>query len=175
VVLGRNHGLVAHLSDQILGQALRPKGEHQGYRCGAAYTNAVKTRTVILLLRVRYALSRKGQSDQFAEEVVTTGFESEGQTLRWFDPNKQEVLSLLESAEPAGNISPQERQSRLERALEEVHTHRPQFQAIADGRAQELDAAHQRLKQQIGGTAVKAKAYPPDILGIYVLLPGAKA
>ena len=44
------------------------------------------------------------------------------------------------------------------------------MQRIAESRADELEGAHDRLREQIGGRTVKAKAYPPDILGIYVLL-----
>jgi hypothetical protein len=63
----------------------------------------------------------------------------------------------------------------LRRALEEVETKKPELQRIAESRADELEGAHDRLREQIGGRTVKAKAYPPDILGIYVLLPSGAA
>jgi hypothetical protein len=40
VVLGRNHPLVAFLSDRILGRAFLPQTEQDHSRCGAAYTSA---------------------------------------------------------------------------------------------------------------------------------------
>jgi superfamily II DNA or RNA helicase len=175
VVLGRNHLFVAYLSDLILGRALGPQNGQESYRCGAAYTNAVKTRTVILLLRVRYLLGRRNQPDQFAEEIVTEGYRAEGGRLAWLPPNDKDTLQLLEEAEAVGNITDQEKQQRIAGALEEVNANRAELQRIADARATELEAAHDRLKQQIGGAKVKATAHPPDILGIYVFLPGGKA
>jgi len=118
-VLGRNHPFVAYLSEQILGRAFHPASERENYRCGAAYTAAVKTRTVVLLLRVRYRLSRRGQHDQFAEEVITTGYRSEGGEVHWFEANHPDVLELVEKAEAVGNISLAEKQQRIEAALHE--------------------------------------------------------
>jgi superfamily II DNA or RNA helicase len=172
VVLGRNHPFVAYLSERILGRAFHPANERENYRCGAAYTRSVKTRTVVLLLRVRYRLSRRGQPDQFAEEVITTGYRSEGGDVRWFEANHADVLELVEKAEVVGNISLAEKQQRIEAALQEAQATRAKLQAIADGHCRELEAAHHRLKQQIGGAKVTATAYEPDILGIHILLPG---
>lgn len=174
VVVGRNHPCVAYLSERILGMAFHPKTQEENFRCGVAYTNAVKTRTVILLLRDRYLLSRRGQTDQFAEEVVTTAYSTEGGEPQWLPTNDATTLALLEN-EAVGNITPSEKQQRLERALDEVRAHRAKLKAIADAQARELEEAHDRLKQQIGGAKVKATAYDPDILGIHVLLPGGKA
>jgi superfamily II DNA or RNA helicase len=175
VVLGRNHAFVAYLSDLVLGRALGPQDSQESYRCGAAYTNAVKIRTVILLLRVRYLLGRRNQPDQFAEEIVTVAFRGESGKLVWLPPNDKDTLRLLEEAEAVGNITDQEKQQRITSALQEVNANRAELQRIADARATELEAAHDRLKQQIGGAKVKATAHAPDILGIYVFLPGGKA
>jgi len=175
VVLGRNHPFVAYLSEQILGRAFHPANERENYRCGAAYTRSVKTRTVVLLLRVRYRLSRRGQPEQFAEEIITTGYRSEGAEQSWYEANHSDILDILEKAEAVGNISPAEKRQRIEAALQEAQVAHSKLQAIADSRCRELEAAHERLKQQIGGTKVTATAYDPDILGIHVLLPGGKA
>jgi hypothetical protein len=59
--------------------------------------------------------------------------------------------------------------------MEELRRASGELQSIADGRAKELEASYQRLKQQIGGSRVQATAYAPDILGVYVLLPGGRA
>lgn len=174
VVVGRNHPFVTYLSDRILGMAFRPRAAEENFRCGVAYTNAVKVRTVLVLLRVRYLLSRRAQADQFAEEVLTVGYKAQGTEPGWLPINDPNTLALLEN-EAAGNIAPAEKQERLRRALEEVLAHRSKLTSFADSRARELEEAHDRLKQQIGGARVKATAYPPDILGFHVLLPGGQA
>jgi len=175
VVLGRNHLFVSYLSELVLGRALVPKDNQESYRSGAVYTNAVKTRTVILLLRVRYLLGRRNQPDQFAEEIITLGYRAEDGKSVWLPPNHKETLQLLEEAEPVGNITDQEKQQRISGALKEVNVNRTELQRIADQRAKELEAAHDRLKQQIGGSKVKVTAHEPDILGVYVFVPGGKA
>src|SRR5262249_29971253 len=87
IVLGRNHPFVSYLSELVLGRALGPRDNHDSYRSGAVYTNAVKTRTVVLLLRVRYLLGRRNQPDQFAEEIVTLGYRAENGKSVWLPPN----------------------------------------------------------------------------------------
>ena len=95
--------------------------------------------------------------------------------MRWFEANNPDVLELVEKADVAGNISLAEKQQRIEAALQEVPGTRAKLQTIADGHCRELEAAHHRLKQQIGGAKVTATAYEPDILGIHILLPGGEA
>jgi len=172
VFVGRNHLFTLHLSEKITGMAFRPKAPEDNFRCGAAYTSGVKSRTVILMLRLRYILSRRSQQDQFAEEIVTAGFRAEGGKLTWYPANDASLLTLLETAKVTGNITKNEKQQRLQDALKEVRANEAELQRIADARADELEEAHDRLREQIGGKTVKAKAYPPDILGIYALLPG---
>jgi superfamily II DNA or RNA helicase len=98
VFIGRNHLFTLHLSEKITGMAFRPKAPEDNFRCGAAYTSGVKSRTVILMLRVRYILSRRSQQDQFAEEIVTAGFRAEGGKFSWYPANDASLLSLLETA-----------------------------------------------------------------------------
>jgi hypothetical protein len=81
----------------------------------------------------------------------------------------------LESAQPAGNISPQEKEQRIARALDELGASTDQLKAIADARAAELENTYDRLKGTLGGGKVRVSAYPPDLLGVYVLLPGGNA
>jgi superfamily II DNA or RNA helicase len=180
VVLGRNHPLVAFLAERIVGKAFVPKGPEdfqEVARSGAAYTGSVDRRTCLVLLRVRYRLARKNLPDQFAEEVLTTGFRADVSSgdgkLVWLEPNHPQTLALVE-AKPIGNISPQEKEQRIERALEELRRASDELRSIANARAKELEASYQRLKQQIGGSRVQATAYAPDILGVYVLLPGGR-
>ncbi len=175
VVVGRNHPLVVYLSDTIFGLALSPRSQEDFTRCGAIYTSSVKTRTVLSLLRVRYRLTRRGKPDQFAEEIITAGYQPDGEDLSWYGANSSEVLALLEEASPVASISPKEKFDRLRAALTEIDNQGTKLQQIANGRAEELKASYERLKQQIGGAAVQVHAYPPDILGVYVLLPGGAA
>jgi len=175
VVLGRNHPLVAFLAERILGRAFLPTSAQDFARCGAAYTNAVKARTVLALLRIRYKLARRGQSDQFAEEVVTAAYETPAGNIEWNLTGDSDSSTLLELATASGNISPQEKGQRIERALEELRSDQAGLELIANRRAAELEANYERLKPTMGGGKVTVKPYPPDLLGVYVLLPGGNA
>ncbi|HEX5482222.1 MAG TPA: helicase-related protein, partial [Terriglobia bacterium] len=135
VALGRNHPLVAALSDHILGQAFRPGAASQFSRCGAAYTNLVALRTAIVLLRIRYLLKERKGNELFAEEVVTVGFRRGNDGLDWLPANGDEVLDILKTAQPVGNISQQERVEQAEWALRMLSEHAPDLQNIAGQRA----------------------------------------
>jgi hypothetical protein len=174
VVLGRNHSLVAFLAERIFGRAFLPTSEQDFARCGAAYTGAVRARTVLALLRVRYRLTRRGQSDQFAEEVVTAAYETPAGRIEW-KVTDSTATTLLEQATAIGNISPQEKQQRIDRTLEEFSSDQAALDSIANQRASELEATYERLKPTMGGGKVTVTPYPPDLLGVYVLLPGGKA
>jgi hypothetical protein len=175
IVLGRNHPLVGFLSERIVGRAFLPKSEQDFARSGAAYTNSVKMRTVLALLRVRYVLSRKGRPEQFAEEVVTVAYEAVGGKISWKPTNDAGVLALLENVTPAGNITPQEKNDRIGRALEELRNDKGSLRTISEARAADLEATYSRLKKTLGDVRVKVTAYEPDLLGVYVLLPGGNA
>jgi hypothetical protein len=82
---------------------------------------------------------------------------------------------LLEQATAIGNISPQEKQQRIDRTLEEFSSDQAALDSIANQRASELEATYERLKPTMGGGKVTVTPYPPDLLGVYVLLPGGKA
>ena len=70
--LGRTHPLVALVCDALLADAFAPAPGSRSSRAGAMATDAVRERTVLLLLRFRYLL--REQVDEFAEEVALTGF-----------------------------------------------------------------------------------------------------
>jgi hypothetical protein len=173
VVIIRNHPFVVALSERVFGEAFKPEPDHKFARCGAAYTDLVKTRTSVVLLRIRYRLtSRHHKIDQFAEEVVTTGFTRGDKGLVWLPSNDKTALSLLEGVVPKGQISQQERTEQVAWALQMIETAKADLDRIRSERAHEAEAAYGRLREQIGGSQITVRPHDPDILGVYVLLPG---
>jgi hypothetical protein len=173
-VVGRNHAVVTALCDHILGEAFRPGVRPRFPRCGAAFTDRVKIRTAVALLRIRYRLRERRGAELFAEEVVTAGFRPGDAGLEWLPPNSEEVLTLLKTAEPVGNISPQERSIQAQWALRVLDGQPKDLQAIADRRARELEESHERLREYTGGKRLKAEPYRPDVLAVYVFVPGGR-
>jgi superfamily II DNA or RNA helicase len=171
-VIGRNHPLVVALSDRILGEAFAGKPGSKFARCGAIYTTAVNRRVALALLRLRYRLTRRQGGALFAEEVLATGFRRTGEKLEWLPPNDEETLRLLEQATPVANISEPERQKQVAWSLEVLAEAHDDLKAIAKQRAARLEESYARLRQYISGGRIRAECEPPDILGVYVLLPG---
>jgi superfamily II DNA or RNA helicase len=59
VVLIRNHPFVLALSEKVFGEAFKPHPDQKFARCGAAFTDAVKARTAVALLRIRYRVTTR--------------------------------------------------------------------------------------------------------------------
>jgi len=163
------------VSEKVFGEAFKPQPDQKFARCGAAFTDVVKARTAVALLRIRYRVTtRRHKLDQFAEEVVTTGFSRNDKGLVWLPTNDKATLALLETVVPKGQITQQERIEQVSWGLQTMGSAKSDLERIAQERAKESESAYARLREQIGGSqiAVTPALNSPDILGLYVLLPG---
>jgi superfamily II DNA or RNA helicase len=172
--LGRNHPFVGALARYLFEQAFAGAGEPIASRCGALRTRAVERLTALFLLRPRFEVMPPNRPSLLSEEVLVVGWQVFSE--RWFAP--EEALALL-AAEPSSNLSPAEKRELVARVLEEA---RPLLGEPASGpflellqrRAEELAAAHRRIRQSAGqpirGLQVKPH-WPPDLLGVLVLQP----
>ena len=83
-------------------------------------TNAVTTRTTLLLTRFRYHLTTTRGDDTWqtlAEDVVPLAFTGAPGAAQWLDPDD---ASALLDATPSGNIDPGQAHHMFERFLEGV-------------------------------------------------------
>jgi hypothetical protein len=162
-------------SEKVFGEAFKPQPDQKFARCGAAFTDAVKARTAVALLRIRYRVTtRRHKMDQFAEEVVTTGFSRSDKGLVWLPTNDKATLALLETVIPKGQITQQERIEQVSWALQMIESAKSDLERIAQQRAEASQADYARMREQIGGLkiTVTPALNSPDLLGLYVLLPG---
>jgi hypothetical protein len=86
--------------------------------------------------------------------------------------NTAEALSLLEL--PAIGDPPATVQNReIGRALSSLRERADELNAFAERRAQDLLADHRRVREaaQARGTYTVKPLLPPDIIGVFVLLP----
>ncbi len=170
--IGRNHPLTAALADYLLETALTPDTDTlHAARCGLIRTAAVERRTVLLLLRVRMLVrSARQETPSLAEELVVCGYTRSGGQIQWLD--ERDALGLLDTATPAANVAPDERTLGIQSALDQIAGLTGDLNAIAQGRAAKLREAHQRVRSAVGGGHVTVTPRtPPDVLGVYVLLP----
>lgn len=170
--IGRNHPLTAALADYTLAQALTPATDPVvATRSGLVRTNAVARRTVLLLLRVRMLIkSAKQATPTLAEELVVCGYSRSAGTVQWLD--EAAALALLHTTTPSANVSVDERVAGLESALAQIDGLSEALNTLAHERASRLRESHGRVRAQTGGGQVNVTPrLPPDVLGVYVLLP----
>lgn len=174
-ILDRNHPLITRLSDRILSEAFAhsPRPDRPFARCGAAFSRDVARRTALLLLRLRYRMMMRRESDLFAEEVLVAGFRALGDEVEWLATGSEELLSLLKSV-PSGPISSQERVEQVQWALDTLRASTDPLEQLKRDRAAEVEASYNRLRQDLQTKRVSVSAYDPDVLGVYVLIPGGR-
>jgi len=173
--LTRSHPLVDGLATFVLNAAADEAVESAARRCGVIASAAVSSRTVILLLRIRYELVTKRGDDehrQIAEECLTVGFSGTMSDPAWLGPAA--VETVLDST-AAGNVSPDLARHDLKQILaqEKIAAIRPALEEIAKGKADELLAAHRRVRDASDATGrYSVIPVPPvDIIGLYIYQP----
>ncbi len=169
--IGRNHPLTAALADYLLESTLTSEADPAlAARCGLIRTGAVMKRTVLILLRVRMLIESKHKTPSLAEELVVCGYTRAGGVVQWFA--EAEAVRLLQTADPAANITLDERTLGIESALGQIAGLTDELNAIARNRAGRLRDSHERVRAAVGsGQTTVMPRMPPDVLGVYVLLP----
>jgi hypothetical protein len=144
-VLGRTHPGVSTLCEAALGQAFAGQPDALFARTGAMRTDAVRLRTVLLLLRLRYTLEE--EVEEFAEEIVLAAFERRDGRLHWLEPLENAGREIAAAARPVGNVGAAEKAEQIGWALEFI-VGTPEWHApIVAARVAELEAAHARLRR----------------------------
>jgi superfamily II DNA or RNA helicase len=186
IYLHRTHPLVERLATHVMETALDPLGAGPGRRAGALRTVAVARLTVLLLLRLRYHLLRQTSPSEtalLAEETLLAAYEPGGaadEPLRWLSP---EAIAPLLAAQPSANMADAQKRQFLQRELEQVASQSAHLAELARQRGDELLAAHQRVRDagkrgaQMHGAGARyaITSHPPDVLGVYLLLPDLAA
>lgn len=174
----RTHPLVAVLADFLLETALDNESAHTDAalnavaRSGAIFTNAVETRTTVLLVRLRHQLtvSHRGLTRLLlCEETLTVGLESGGEST----PLAEAAARSLMTAEPTRNMPPPLRDQHIQRALAQLPELQPTLEALARARAQQLLEDHRRVRvaSDARGEYRVTPSLPVDIMGVFVLIP----
>jgi hypothetical protein len=172
--LSRTHPFVEGLATWVLESALDPVRVAVAARAGAMRTAAVAARTTLLLVRRRYdiELARGGERRRLlAEDAAVHAFAGDPSSPQWLPAEEAEALL---SAEPAGNVSPQQAKELLGLVLAAAGSWRPYLGQQARAAAAELAATHRRVREggrQASARTLVAAQEPVDILGAYMLLP----
>jgi len=187
--VGRNHRLVSTLSSYLFEAALAQSRRSDGppavvARVGVIRTTAVNRLTVLLLTRSRYLLTLPAQQRPLlAEEALVSGFVFATGTERHWLP-ADEALHLLTTAQPAANLSPDEKRELAELVLndlDKVTRDHPIWQELhrqIEQRATDLRQAYRDVRrviqEQVRGVTVEP-IFPPDLIGLLVLQPTVRS
>jgi hypothetical protein len=156
--------------------AFEPKeGTARIARSAAIHTVSMEQRTVIVQFRVRNVIREVNRSKELiAEEMYLWGFAGSGDNRKILDYG--ECKRLLIEARSKVNI-PHDRQKQIFEDLSMLYGEmKNEVQQLAEQRAKHLVEAHSRFKELVGGRRYEAvfPVLPPDVMGIYVLLPKPK-
>ncbi len=177
--LDRTDPNVAAIAQYVLESALDPAippHVRPARRCGVMRTAAVQRRTTLLLVRFRLQVElpgRDGPAQVVAEDAGLLAYCGSAANPQWLDGEQARALAL---AQPSGNVPPDQAADFIEAAVAGLPEVLPHLAEAADELAGRLrddhirvrEAAGQRVRRQI---AVRAQQ-PPDVLGVYVYLPG---
>jgi superfamily II DNA or RNA helicase len=170
--LGRNHAFVEQLCRFLMANSLNGKTEYGPARAAVIKSGDVDIKTTLLLFRVRNVIQEKGSGTQFvAEEMLLWGYRGNPWDHDILKPDA--VRTLMETAAPTANLSPQARAAFLTNELENISELQDTFDAIALKRSEMLVQAHERFRKVMGGKRYQAvePVLPMDVMGMYILLP----
>ena len=177
VYLSRTTPLVEGLAGHLLNEALDPLLDGPAARAGVIGTDAVARKTTLFLCRFRINLSaesRTGHVSMLAEDAVTMAFTGDMMWPEWIDEASAEALL---HTQPTANVDEGVQRHTIEEVLAAESVWRSGINAAAQRRADELVAAHTRVRQAAGrrgGMLARYRAealLPADVLGIFVYLP----
>ena len=170
--LGRNHPFVEQLCQALLANAVYRKGQAPA-RAAVLRTAAVTTKTTLLLFRVRNVIAERTTRRQLvAEEMLLWGYRGSPSEANFLTHDEARDLLFLAVPGPDPS-SPEAHANFLTRELARLSDLETAFNQVAEQRAENLVAAHDRFSH-----VVKANRYqvvtpvlPMDVMGLYVLLP----
>ena len=185
-LIQRSHPLVVALADALLEQALDTPTAHTQTadgtapsadtvaRAGAAFVEHVPLKTTVLLLRLRHQLTVTRDNHTrllLCEETVAVTAAGPQPLTELALPQARELLGTPASR----NMPTVIRDRHIQQALDQLPAWQPELEALAKARAQALLADHRRVREaaEARGSYQVTASLPVDVIGVYVLVPGA--
>lgn len=169
--IGRNHLFVEQLSQLLMAGSVS-NARYRAARAAVIRTNAVKTKTTIMLFRVRNVIEeRKNMEQLVAEEMLLWGYSGVIPNQEYL--THEEAKELLHEVRVTADMSSQEQNMFLKNEIDQLDKLEDHFNVVAHKRAENLVAAHERFSKAVGSShyQVVNPVLPMDKLGIYILIP----
>jgi hypothetical protein len=174
--LGRNHKFTELLCQFVVGLSFEPRNQFGKIaRVSEIQTLTVTTKTVLVMFRIRNVIKEvRSPRQSIAEEMYLWGYQSSGENITTLDYSA--AKELLVAAESLGNLSTERQQHDIAEELQRFEILKTEFMKLANYRADQLVAAHGRFKELVGGRRYEkaTPVLPPDVMGVYILLPKPK-
>ncbi|GAA1946039.1 DEAD/DEAH box helicase [Kitasatospora viridis] len=176
--LVRTDPVVGALAGHVLNAALDTlaDGNRPARRCGVVTTDAVATRTTLLLVRYRFHLtlpSRYKEKQIVAEEARLFAFQGAPKHAVWLPEGEAQALLGAQATLNTDRHFGERTMARILGQLVDVNDY---LKSQGDQLAADLDASHRRVREATGeivrGLRVRAQEHA-DVLGAYVYLPAA--
>lgn len=173
--IGRNHRFVEQLCHRIIANSLDPSlNDRKAARAAVFSTDAVATQTTLIQFRVRNVIREVGkQQEMVTEEMFLWGYKQKENGIEAVDLD--ECKTLLHTAN-AIDLSKERQELLFEKELRHFEELHPDFIKVVEERSDTLVNAHMRFAKYLGAKRFEAvtPVLPPDILGVYVLIPNPK-
>ena len=173
--IGRNHRFVEQLCHRVIANSLdKEKRSQKAARASVFRTDAVDTQTTLIQFRVRNVIREVSKKHEMvSEEMFLWGYEQMVDGIHTLSAD--ECKKLLHTTS-ALDISIERQELIFEKELDHFNTLHPDFIEVVSNRSEELVNAHTRFAKYLGAKRFEAvtPVLPPDILGVYVLIPNPK-
>lgn len=170
--IGRNHRFVEQLCHRLIANSLdKEKKGQKAARASVFRTNAVQTQTALIQFRVRNVIREVGkQHEMVSEEMFLWGYE---QTPDGIKNLEADACKQLLKTSSAIDLSKERQELLFENELKHFEELHPDFIKVVECRSIKLVRAHTRFAKYLGARRYEAvtPVLPPDILGVYVLIP----
>lgn len=173
--IGRNHRFVEQLCHRIIANSLdKERKGNKAARASVFRTDAVNTQTTLIQFRVRNVIREVSKlHETVSEEMFLWGYQQTTDGILALDIDQCKTLLQTSSA---FDLSTQRQEIIFDKELEYFEALHPDFIKVVEKRSNELVHAHTRFAKYIGAKRFEAvtPVLPPDILGVYVLIPNPK-
>lgn len=171
--IGRNGLFVEQLSHYILNKSLVSNGNKPiAARASVIPSKNIKTKTTIIQIRVRNIISDKTSGNQLvAEEMILWGYENNINERKFI--KHEECKTLLAELVPSADYERPRQESLFNLEIETIKKSQDILADIVRERSNKLIEAHERFRKLVGGSKYQLiePVLPPDVLGIYIIMP----
>jgi len=173
--IGRNHRFVEHLCHRIIANSLdSDRIGNKAARASVFRSDLVTTQTTLIQFRVRNVIREVSKlHDMVTEEMFLWGYT---QTTSGIEALAIDRCKDLLNSTNAIDLSRERQIAIFDKELEYFYKLHDDFIKVVEDRSNELVNAHTRFAKYLGAKRFETvtPVLPPDILGVYVLIPNPK-